>query len=706
MRVACIFLLSCFCSTVYAEEILWKPLMEPGCGGWITSVTVSPHDSRKLLVGGDLLSIGVSGDGGKFWDVALGFRSPEIGDCTFHPTDPNIIFAGTMSGPYRSVDGGKHWQEMREGFPEVTPWHYSAPIEKVLFDPHDPNHVYAFGGSSRRWGSPGKPLWGTIWESFDLGNHWQPIASLEHNIVGATFSADGKTLWVAVDSRGIFRSDDGGKTWQACNDGLPHTYPERIVAHPQNREILWCSLGAAPPLKEGEKCRPGGIYQSLDGGKTWRAKMEGISRVQNVNPNLTSGFKAFALASSCPEVLYTSDRAWNGATIYRSTDGGEHWEPVLRRGPACPTAYPSGMGVTVLTIDPNDENRVYAAGAEFIVATADGGKTWQDITATQVGKEDSWTWTGRGYSGLCCTNFRWDPYHPNRAVLLAMDAGKVWESRDGLKTWTFRGAKPNAWGGGGDATFAKDGTVYVSTGQSGQGGGILRGGLEEEGMWTPLHGEERGLPKRDSCQAKGIYTLPEDSSKVWVVVNGKLYFSSDSGENWRICWEQDVLGWIAADPRNPRTFYVSGKENLWKTTDGQHFEPLGGPQAAEMLTVDRRGRVLLAAWRGKKTGLWRYDGKEWTQLQKNPYCVNVAVSPHNPRHILVAGTDHPYHDVIQSVPAMLSTDDGQTWRELRGGLPTQRAMAVAFSPWEPGHIILGTSGCGFFQMHWSPLAKD
>ncbi|PIW12913.1 MAG: hypothetical protein COW34_12515, partial [Armatimonadetes bacterium CG17_big_fil_post_rev_8_21_14_2_50_66_6] len=86
----------------------WAPLYEPGCGGWITSVAVSPHDSKRVLVGGDVMGVGVSEDGGDSWQSTFGFRMWEINDFTFHPTDPKVIWVGTLGGPYVSTDGGRN----------------------------------------------------------------------------------------------------------------------------------------------------------------------------------------------------------------------------------------------------------------------------------------------------------------------------------------------------------------------------------------------------------------------------------------------------------------------------------------------------------------------------------------------------------------------------------------------------------------------
>ncbi len=74
----------------------WDPLYEPGCGGWITSVAVSSHDSKRILVGGDVMGVGLSEDGGESWQSTFGFRMWEINDFTFHPSGPKVAWAPTL----------------------------------------------------------------------------------------------------------------------------------------------------------------------------------------------------------------------------------------------------------------------------------------------------------------------------------------------------------------------------------------------------------------------------------------------------------------------------------------------------------------------------------------------------------------------------------------------------------------------------------
>jgi photosystem II stability/assembly factor-like uncharacterized protein len=198
-------------------------------------------------------------------------------------------------------------------------------------------------------------------------------------------------------------------------------------------------------------------------------------------------------------------------------------------------------------------------------------------------------------------NFRFDPHRAGHAVLLAMDAGKCWESKDGLKTWVFHGHEPWPWGGGNDATFAGD-TVYATTGQFGGNASILR--TTDGQAWVTLAGKAHGLPPfQGGGEAKRIYALPDDPKSVWAVVRERLYHSTDGGEHWKVVHRGPGLAWIAADPKQPRRFYVSGAKNVYRTEDGAKFTPIGGPHVAGRIACDSPGRLYVAAWRGQRAGL-------------------------------------------------------------------------------------------------------
>ena len=195
-----------------AGEIRWEPLYEPGVGGAIVSVQVSPHDVRHVLAGGDMLGTGVSFDGGETWSPGLGLATYEMATATFHPSRKNEVWMGSCSGPYKSIDGGRTWQMKRRGMPEPARNCYTMMIEKVLFDPRDPSRMLAFSGSSRHWGKCGG--FGAVWESAAPTSCWRSggrSLSAARNRVRCTWwqkEPAGFRRWTAAEPGGAERRQE------------------------------------------------------------------------------------------------------------------------------------------------------------------------------------------------------------------------------------------------------------------------------------------------------------------------------------------------------------------------------------------------------------------------------------------------------------------------------------------------------------------
>ena len=208
-------------------QLRWAPLYEPGCGGAIVSVAVSPHDPQHVASGGDMLGTAASFDGGESWKPGLGLPSYEMATPTFHPTRADELWIGSCRGPFVSRDGGLTWQGRRNGMPAPCPWKYTAMIEKVLVDP------------ARRG----------LWRYDPATGGW---TRLHDDALACAPAADPtdptRLVFTTMDNpyhdfaggHGVWVSSDDGRTWTAANDGL-HVRrltcvafdpfdPERLVA--------------------------------------------------------------------------------------------------------------------------------------------------------------------------------------------------------------------------------------------------------------------------------------------------------------------------------------------------------------------------------------------------------------------------------------------------------------------------------------------
>ncbi|MEM6332004.1 MAG: hypothetical protein AAF823_01545 [Planctomycetota bacterium] len=721
-----------------AEPLAWQPVNEPGNGGRMTSVRVSPHDSDRMLAAGDMLGAALSTDGGHTWQSTFGFRSYEQGDTTWHPTDPSTVWIGTMSGPYVSNDGGTTWEERRGGMPPISDNLYSAPIERVLFDPNKPDRLIAFGGSSRgwhRWKQGEGSRFGVIWQSTDAGDTWTALSTVEHEgfasgvsmqggvlSAGAFAAGSSSRLFVAGNEVGVRLSEDGGHTWGDRSAGLPHRAAHRVVTHPTDPDTLWVSLLQGPAVDGLHP--PGGVFKSTDAGQTWTPLNQGLTQVSHANPNQASAYYSLAVAPSDPDVMYTSDRSYRIGVVYRSLDGGASWTAVATKkhvGSGLghvnqemasldqselvviqPTAYRPGLGKEFMTIDPSNPSFILGISSSELTITRDGGATFEQPLAVVVEDDTPFgrSWKGTGYSGLVGKSIVIDPHAPGRTILQGMDQARVWLSNDDLESWTYHGEGRGPWGGGQNAVFAHDGTIYATFGQTRFF--ELARSLDHGKTWTVFNGPEHGLPEFNTVERpRGLHVHPANSKLVYSVIGDKLYRTTDGGEQWSVIFDDAKLGWIANDPSHPDAFYVTSYEGVFHTTDGQTFRNIGGPDQGGRAVVDDAGHLYAVAWRrGNKAGLWRYDGASWTRIWDEPYVRVIAVDPHDPNRLAAGTADHPYHDVTFATGVYLSDDAGKTWHRANNELPLLRVSAVAFDPHHPGRLLIGTGGRGFWKTTW------
>jgi len=674
----------------------WTPLLEPGVGGRVTDVLIDPRNPQRLLAGGDLLGVAVSEDGGDTWRPGTGFASHEIGQITADPNRPDLYWAGTMSGPYRSDDGGVSWAPQRSGFPPVATGSYSAAVEIVLHDPATPDRLLAFGGSHREWESPDDPSFGAVWESTDAGESWARISTIAsgRNIVDATYLADGSTLLVSVLDTGVFASTDGGATWERVDTGLPHQDTRGLAAHPSDPLVVWLALGNGT---DPTSPRAGDVLRSDDGGRTW-ASGSGLNEQVGDDPNLTATYVTVAVAPSDPDVVYTADVSWGVNSLFRSRDGGRRWTQVLSEDNRPAMAYQSTATAEALAVNPTDPNDVMIGSAESVLRSHDGGSSWEDLTSSPV---TDGGFVGRGWSGLVATDVLFNPHRTGEVMLLGFDGGNPIVSRDDLTRWTRPVAGHDPWGGAYAATVAgADGErLYVLLGQAGVFNGIVR---SDDGgsTWSASYGAAAGLPDRYQWTGDdyAIHAFADQPDRVLAAIGGGLHLSTDGGARWSVLEPGLGLTDIGADPVDPSIVYIAGTAGVYQSTDrGKTLIALGGPSSASRVTYDAASATVYAtAWRAPNGGLFRYRDGEWTQLTTDPFAYEVAVDPSDSDHLLLVGNDHPFHDEILSFGVLRSTDGGLTWNEANEGLTMRRVSAVAFDPHTPGRAIVGTFGQGFF----------
>lgn len=693
----------------------WTPLGEPGVGGAMTDIAVSPHDPKRVLVCGDMLGIGLSTDGGDSYGPTFGLRSYETGSVTFHPKDPKIVWAGTMGGPHLSVDGGKTWQLRRNGLPEVSEYSFSAPIEKVLFDPTDSSRILAIGGSSRRWDAwNDNPAWGAVWQSRDSGKNWIKLGQIGNpavvanphgagrNLIDAAFAAkSGKRVYGLVHEGGFYRSDDGGRTWTPRGKGIVGKNVRRLVADATRPNVIWVSTGPSAGAA-GEPMLPGGVFASTDGGETFKPITNGLAQNRDKEYVFTSGYPAFSVSATNPNVMLTSDNAWNTGVFYISNNGGKNWMPVATKGnvghgsgktavPVVKTAMFAGLGAGVSRISPTNPKLMFGVNTEWIIRSVDGGKTWIDASSKPKGDG----WVGRGYTGWCSRQIRFDLYRKGRSIVQAMDAARAWVSHDGQASWKYGEGFDNPWNCGTDAAWTRSGRVYAGFGQFSNFGGL---GVSDDGglNWKVCAGAAAGLPELGAkTDPSGVAADPHQPDRAWASVGGALYTTKNGGKNWS---RVPMSGYVNYFSRAGKTLYAATHLGVMATTDGEKWKAIGGPKGSDRCDAAPDGTLYVAA-RGDRPGIWRYRKGVWNRRLDEPLVRGVAVDPKNTQRLIATTSRDPFMDLSPSPGVYLSDDGGASWKIHNDGLAMLRADCAAFDPFGPG-VVLGTGGRGFWKMNW------
>ncbi|MGA8539778.1 MAG: glycosyl hydrolase, partial [Terriglobales bacterium] len=335
------------------------------------------------------------------------------------PGDPTTYYFGaTGGGVWKSTDGANTW------FP-IFDKDGSPGIGSIAVAVSDPNVIYVGTGEACIRGNITQG--DGVWKSLDAGKSWKNVGLKDSRAIGKVIvnPSNPDIAFVAAlghpfgpnTERGVFRTTDGGKTWEKVLYKNENTGAIDVVFDPKNPHILFASLWEArrTPWTLSSGGPGSGIYRSSDGGATWKQ----LHEQEHGLPKGPYGRIGLAVAANS-ERVYALIEAKEGG-LYRSDDGGDTWDLVNRSHGLFQRAW----YYMHIIADPQDANTVYVADVEFFKST-DGGRTFNKIKVPHGDNHGLWI----------------DPKNTKR--MIASDDGGVTVSMDGGKSWTREDNQPTA----------------------------------------------------------------------------------------------------------------------------------------------------------------------------------------------------------------------------------------------------------------------
>ncbi len=698
------------------------------------------------LSGLPIRSIGPAATGGRIADIAAVTEGQRL-----------TIYVGSASGGvWKSVDGGTTFKPI---FDKQT----SLSIGSIAIDPSHPQTVWV--GTGESWVRNSVSVGTGVYRTRDGGENWEAMGlpDSEHVSRMVVSPKDGNTvyacalghLWNANTERGVFKTTDGGKTWNRLLYRNDSTGCAEMAMDPQDSSVLYAAMWDV--RREPHNFRSGGpgsgLFKSTDSGATWHELRKGL-------PLGDLGRIGIAIAPSNHARVYAVVEAKNHTALFRSDDAGEVWAEVNNSFNISGRAFYFAR----LAADPKNADRVYKPGF-FLTVSEDGGKSFSAAFSSGEGPGDA----VHGDLHALWIN----PDNPDQ-MLVGTDGG-VYQSLDRSSHWRFLSNLPVAQFYHVSADMADPYNVY--------------GGLQDNGTWMGPSRATDGIANRhwrniDFGDGFWAFSDPADADFAYAEYQGGKIarFRKSTGEardikplprsgepEFRFNWNAP----IHMSANHPGTIYLGG-QFLFRSRDHgeswdrispdlttndptrQHQELSGGltidnSDAEKFETIytiaesPKNGEVI---WVGTDDGnvqITRDGGKHWTNVAKNisvsglpagTWVSTIEASHFDPATAYATFDGHATGDMKTYVyqtkdygttwtslstselggyahvvrqdlvnanllfvgtefGLFISMDGGAHWAQFKGSLPNVAVRDIAIHPRE-SDLILATHGRGIY----------
>ena len=658
------------------QALEWRNI-GPFRGGRVPAVAGHPDQQFTYYMGATGGGVWKTENGGISWEnISDGFfNTGTIGAIAVAESDPNIIYVGTGESPirgvstshgdgvYKSTDAGETWQHL--GLKATRQ------ISKITIHPTNPDVVYI--------GAQGSP-------------------------------------WAATPERGVYRSTDGGETW------------ERVLFIDDDTGVSFLSMDASNPdviyagmwdhRREPWNVRSGGpgsgLYKTADGGDTWKKLEKGLPELM--------GNTGISVSRANPDRLWAMIEAVEGG-VYRSDDAGESWQRVNDD----PGIRDRGWYYTHIFADPVDENTVYVLAASMVRST-DGGETFEGVDTPHGDNHDLW---------INPQNNQWMVQGNDGGANVSFDGGQSWSTQSNQPTAQFYRVNVDnvfpyrLYGGQQDNSTVRIPSRTLENGISMRHFRAVAGGESAHIAFDP----DNPVLVYGTSLLGSIVELNTETEERRNIEPHPYFAGFRPGRElrYRFNWNAPVL----VSRHNPEVLYHASNVVLKSTDRGQKWTPIspdltrnedskqgtiGGPVMIEGAGGEHYGTIMYLVesqhdadtiWSGSDDGrvfVTRDGGENWSDVtprrMPESQVNSIEISPHNPASAYITATRYKFNDFTPMIYKTINY--GRSWTSIVDGIGDEAfARVVREDPARQGLLYAGTEAGVYVSFNdggqWQPL---
>jgi len=630
------------------------------------------------------------------------------------PSQPNVFYIAQVNGGvFKTTDYGRTWFPIFDNQP-------TGSVGCIAVAASNPNIIYV--GSGEGLQRPDLSVGDGIYKSTDAGETWTHLGLRDGQQI-PQIAVDPKNpdhLLVAVaghpygpnEERGVFRSTDGGKTFEKVLYKDENTGAADVMIDPSHPDVAYASLWEArqgPWENAVWNGTGGGVFKSTDGGKNWKQLTKGLPQTI-IQANLS-------ISASSSKHLFASVASPDGVKLYASDDGGEEWR--IATSDARPAGRIGGGDLPVPRVDPRDPDVIYVAST-VCWKSSDGGKTWIGFRGAPGGDDTQNIWINPNNTEIILLGY-------DQGAIITVNGGKSWSS------W-YNQSTAQLYHVGADNAFP----YRLCSGQQ-ESGSVCISSRGNDGQitireWHPVGAEEYGFVTPDPLDPDIVYggklTRYDRRTAQAQNILPKLFRAPD----FRMLRTQPVV----FSPIDQHLLYFAAN-TLWKTRDGgrtwQQISPdltrrtfelpvtIGKYRAQPTAQPTQRGVIysvgpspldIKRIWAGTDDGLVHLTidgGAHWAnvtpaQLTAWQKVSIIDASHFNPATAYIAVNTIRLDDLRPHI--YRTRDSGANWTEITNGIPNnENVNVVREDPERRGLLFAGTERAVYVSFddgdHWQSL---